>query len=117
MDIRDLVEALQADDLLSARQWVKDAYRMGLSFPDLPRPQGLDAERLAAAASLVELLSGRAGKLPPAWTAEVPPAPGEVWLDRALEGIPFLKERCLTDAPPALKRRNVYALPDFLSVP
>ena len=117
MDLRDLIDALQADDLLSARQWVKDAYRTGVSFTALPCPEGLDAERLAAAASLAELLSGRAGQPPPAWTAEVPPAPGDVWLDRALEHVPFLRERCLADAPPALKRRNVYALPDFLSVP
>lgn len=117
MDLRDLVDDLQSGDLLSARQWVKDAYRAGVLFTDLPRPQGLDAQSLAAAASLAELLSGRAGQLPPPWTAEVPPAPEDVWLDRALERIPFLRERCLTDSPPALKRRNVYALPDFLSVP
>lgn len=117
MELRELIEALDADDILAARQWVKDAMREPIVFATLERPDDLDAAQLAAAAGLAELLASRAGQAPPAWTASVAPSPRQLWLDRALLGIPALRERCLADTPPSLKRRNVYALPDFLAIP
>lgn len=117
MKLRELVEALDGDDIMAARQWVKDAMREPIVFAALERPEGVDAAQLAASAGLAELLASRAGQAPPEWTKNVPPAPHQIWLDRALLNVPALRERCLNDAPPALKRRNVYALPDFLSIP
>lgn len=117
MEIRDLVEALLAGDLLSARQWVKDARRAGVDFARLTEPGGLDGGGLAAAAGLAELLAARAGQSAPAWTARIAAAPREFWLDVGLLKVPALRERSRQLAPEPLRRRHVYALPDFLSIP
>lgn len=37
-------------------------------------------------------------------------------LDPGLEGMPRTLERAKTDAPESLRKRNLYALPDFLDV-
>lgn len=66
MDLRDLVEALLAQDALAARQWVDDARRSRVSWPAIPRPDGLDAAGMAVAAGVAEMLSERASQLPPA---------------------------------------------------
>jgi hypothetical protein len=117
MNIGDLVDALLAGDLLGARQWVKDARRAGLDFSSIAPPTGLDAVRLAAAAGLVELLASRAGQPAPPWTERVGAAPREIWLDLGLLMIPALRARSRDEAPEPLRRRHVYALPDFLSIP
>lgn len=117
MELADLVHALLRDDLLAARQWVKDARRQHLRWETVSRPASLEGDALAAAAGLVELLAGRAGQPIPAWTTEIPPAPHDLWLDRSLASIPALREASLRFGPEALRRRRCYALPDFLAVP
>lgn len=116
MDVRELVDALVRDDLLAARQWVKDARRAGTCMSDLMAPQGPDAARYAAAAGLVELLAQRAGEEPPEWSVSPRPAPCDVWLDKGLLSVPILRERSEQYAPEPLRRRRLFALPGFLSV-
>jgi hypothetical protein len=71
MDLHDLVNAIVAGDLLSARQCVADAERENLRWEHLEAPHGLDDLRLAIAAGVVELLASRRGVSPPSWTATV----------------------------------------------
>lgn len=117
MEIRDLVDALFDDDILAARQWVKDARRKGLRFAAIEPPTGLDEARYAAAAGLVELLASRNGEQPPDWAVCAPAAPRDVWLDRGLLAVPLLRARGEQYAPEPLRRRRLYALPEFLSIP
>jgi hypothetical protein len=62
MNLRDLALAAMRGDDVMARQWVKDALRTGLNFSALTRPDDLDPETLAVAASLAELLAQRRGQ-------------------------------------------------------
>jgi hypothetical protein len=117
MDINDLVDALLHQDLLAARQWVKDARRAGLCFAALPAPAASDPVRAAAAAGLAELLAARNGERAPAWTQSIGAAPEDLWLDAGLRDIPSLRERAVAFAPEPLRRRRIFALPDFLATP
>ncbi len=117
MELRDLVRAILAGNLLAARQWVADAQRAGLRWDTFARPTDLDDRELAVAASLAELLASRAGNSAPAWTATVGPAQAELLvLDPGLADMPRTFERAKHDAPEPLKRRNFCASPDFLDI-
>jgi hypothetical protein len=117
MHLNDLVNALARHDDLVAREWVKDARRTGLRYSELPRPTNLDADRLAIAAGIVELLASRQGEAPPDWTSDVGPASREIWLSQYAEKIPVLRERCRQFGPAPLRKRHVLALPDALTIP
>ncbi len=115
MELRDLVEALLVQDALAARQWVDDARRSGVSWPAMPRPNGLDASAMAVAAGVAEMLSERASQQPPAWTSDVGAAPAPILLVRAAGILPRLRKLCEDEGPEPLRRRRLLAPPGFLT--
>ena len=116
MELHHLVEAVLAGDLLTARQWVTDARRIGLDWNLVACPHNFSAREMAVAAGLVELLARRAGKQPPAWTDGVGAEREPVVLDPGLEQMPRSFARAQTAGPEPLRKRNLFALPDFLDV-
>jgi hypothetical protein len=71
---------------------------------------------MAVAAGLAELLAARAGSPPPAWAASVPAEEQPVFLDPGIERMPRTLEYAKRHAPEPLRRRNLFAMPDFLDV-
>jgi len=116
MDIRNLVEALLAGDLLAARQFVADARRARVQWRHVPEPADLKDRELTVAAAVVELLAQRAGEAAPAWTSQVGPLGELLVLDPGLEQMPRSFARAKASGPEALLKRNLVALPDFLDV-
>lgn len=116
MDLRELVDALMSFDSLRARQWVADATARSLNWPELAWPEGLNSEQLAVAAGVAELLAQRANQPAPAWTSEVPQSPTKVWLVRWADSMPRLRRLCEQEGPEPLRRRQVLAPPEFLTV-
>jgi hypothetical protein len=116
MEVRDLVDAVLSGDLLSARQWVADAQREGVTWESVPYPCDLAGRELTVAAGLIELLAERAGKTPPAWTSSVGAERLPLVLDPGLEDMPRSFARAQTAGPEPLRKRNLFALPDFLHV-
>jgi hypothetical protein len=116
MQLHELVRAVLAGDLITARQLVADAQRMKTNWDRLAQPRGLSARELTVAAALTELLAVRAGERPPLWTAAVGPSRDTIVLDPGLEQMPRSFARAKISGPEALRRRNLIALPDFLSV-
>jgi hypothetical protein len=115
MDFNELITALVDGDMLTARQWVADATRARIVWVDVVRPQDLSPEELAIAAGIAELLASRSGEPPPAWTADVLPAPEPVYLVRAARHFPRLRQLCEQEGPEPLRRRRVLAPPEFLT--
>ena len=115
MELEDLVRALLGYDALSARAWVAEAVRHGMRWTDLRAPEGLDATALAVAAGVAEMLAARAGQVPPPWTSLVAAAPAPVYLVRAAAVMPRLRQSCEEEGPEPLRRRRVYAPPEFLT--
>ena len=116
MQIQTLIEALMSFDVLKARQWVADAMRMPIRWSEVARPPGLDAERLAVAAGVVELLAERFGQQSPSWTVEVGESPRRIYLVRAAQSMPRLRQLCEREGPEPLRRRRIMAPPEFLTV-
>ncbi len=116
MKIGELVEAIMAYDTLSARQWVADAGRSAFDWTRVARPAGLDATELAVAAGVVELLAARAGLQPPSWTRDIPASPEVLYLLRYAERMPRLRKLCEEESPEPLRKRGIFATPEFLTV-
>lgn len=116
MELRQLIDAVLAGDLLTARQWVADARRQNLSWSELTQPCDFDALRMTVAAGLVEMLAQRAGEAPPPWTATVGPEDDPVLLDPGLDQMPRSLAVAKLAGPEPLRKRNLVAMPDFLEV-
>ena len=116
MELRDLVKAVLANDVLGARQWVADALRARVSWSRIERPEGLGLEELSLAAGLAEMMAQRAGVAPPSWTAQVGGVPREVLLVQAARTMRRLRQLCLEEGPMPLRSRGFLAPPGFLEV-
>ncbi len=116
MELRDLVRAILSGDLLAARQWVADAHRARIRWEGMVRPAGLDEREMTVAAGIAELLAARAGAVPPSWTMSIGRRSEPLFLDPGLEAMPRTRAHALTDGPEPLRRRNLFASPDFLDV-
>lgn len=115
MELSDLVSAILRGDLLAARQWVADASRERVNWQDMPCPQGLDERELIVAAGVAELLANRSGQQAPHWTHAIG-AGAPLVLDPGLETMPRSLAHAREAAPEPLRKRNLFALPDFLRV-
>lgn len=116
MDIRELVHALLAGDLLAARQYVADAQRVHVQWNQLEQPVGLTEQEMSVAAGLVELFASRAGAPPPPWTKTIGAVRELLVLDPGLEQMPRSFARACSAGPEPLRKRNLVASPDFLDV-
>jgi hypothetical protein len=116
VQIQPLIEALMTFDALAARQWVADAQRLPIQWSQIALPKGLSAERMAVTAGVVELLAQRAGQPSPGWTADVPKSPQPIYLVRAAESMPRLRRLCEEQGPEPLRKRQVMAPPEFLTL-
>jgi len=115
MDLVELVNALISGDALAARAWVAESARRGIQWSLIPQPSHLDSVEMAIAAGVVELLAARQKQSPPAWTSHVTASPRDVFLVRSAEAMPRLRQMCIEQGPEPLRRRHVFAPPDFLT--
>jgi hypothetical protein len=115
MDLLELVRALRGHEALVARQWVADALRTKLQLHTLEMPRNLDSIDIAIAAGVVELLAGRWHQSPPDWTQGVPAAPVPFFLVKAADSLPRLRKTCEEEGPEPLRRRRLFAPPEFLT--
>jgi hypothetical protein len=112
--LEQLAEAALQRDSLRLRGLVQDMTRSKTNWSNLPRPTTKDARLLAIAASLTELLATRQNQTPPAWTKEVGPLQEPFFLLRSAETMKRLRTLCETQAPEPMRKRRLYAPPNFL---
>jgi hypothetical protein len=116
MELTELVRAIMSGNLLEARQWVADARRAGLRWQECERPSGLDDRAMTIAAGLTELLATRSGEQPPMWTIAVGTNAEPVFLDPGIEKMPRTLAFTKANAPEPLRKRNLFAMPNFLDI-
>jgi hypothetical protein len=86
---------------------------MARTFPN-SRFTGYDFSEEAIAAALVELLALRLNQAPPVWTASVGALPEPIYLVKAAARMQRLRALCETQSPGPLRKRGLYAPPNFL---
>jgi hypothetical protein len=113
--IEVLIRSILGGRFLEARQWVADAHRAGVRFDRILKPTHLGRVELALAAGVMELLAEREHQAAPGWTQEVGQLAEPFYLGK-LAQMPHSAEEARRNGPEPLRRRNVFALPNFLTV-
>ncbi len=99
---------------LQLRSLTQDLLRASAKLSDTPRPTTDDPRILAIAASLIELLALRKHQSPPAWAKDVAPLSEPIFLLKAAETMKRLRTLCETQSPEPMRKRRLYAPPNFL---
>ena len=115
MAIEVLIQSILNGRPLDARQWVADAKRAGLRFDRMAKPQLRGSVELALAAGITELLASRQQQAPPSWTSEIGKLAEPFYIGK-LAQMPRSAEDARCNGPEPLRRRNVFAAPNFLSI-
>ena len=115
MELAELVDALVACDAIRCRSWLAAATRTGFDWSRVPELRGVDALSLAVAAGVVEMMAEREQRPAPAWTSRVPASPRPMFLIRAADSMPRLRRLCEEEGPWPLRRRGIFAPPEFLT--
>ncbi len=112
--LEQIADAALARESLLLRSLVQDFLRQHEDLSVVPRPSLEDPRRLAAAAAILEVLALRRQQESPPWTREVGPMPKPFFLVEASERMSRLRQLCETQAPEPMRRRRLYAPPNFL---
>ncbi|MBI3915352.1 MAG: hypothetical protein HY327_14340 [Chloroflexi bacterium] len=112
--LEQLAQVALERDNLRLRSLAQDLMRSKTPFSTLARPSSRDLRLLALSAALVELLAARRGENPPAWTNEVGALDAPFFLIESATRMQRLRVLCETQSPEPLRKRKLYAPPNFL---
>jgi hypothetical protein len=112
--IETIAEAILNGDSVIVRSLVQDFLHERTSFTDVPRPAVEDVYVLAVSASLLELFASRLHQRAPSWTQEIGPVPQPVFLLKSAKTMKRLRTLCETASPAPLRKRGLYAPPNYL---
>lgn len=113
--IEQLAEAALQRDSLRLRSLVQDITRADINWSMIVRPKTTDLRLLALSASLAELLASRQKQIPPSWTQEIGALEEPFYLLQSAEKMKRLRLLCETQSPEPMRRRHLYAPPNFLA--
>ena len=113
--IEEIATAVLHDDNLEARSLVQDFLRTQPVLADVPPPDTDDYTLLVVAAALLELFSLRTEQPAPEWTRQVGPVEQPLYLLKSAAHMRRLRDLCRDAAPEPLRRRRLYAPPDYLT--
>jgi hypothetical protein len=112
--IEQLAEAALLRDSLRLRSLVQDSARANINWSLILRPKTNDLRLLALSASLAELLASRGKQDPPSWTKEIEALQEPFYLLQSAEKMKRLRLLCETQSPEPMRKRRLYAPPNFL---
>ncbi|MEM7348912.1 MAG: hypothetical protein AAF485_32180 [Chloroflexota bacterium] len=112
--LEKLARSALAGDGLQTRSLTQDFFREQPILIDIAKPEIGDEQVLAIIAALLELFASRMGQQAPAWTTEIGPVAEPIFLIKAARTMKRLRHLCETEAPEPLKKRRVYAPPNYL---
>lgn len=109
-----LAQAALEQDNLRLRSLVQDLLHQQPQVSAWLEPATDDPQLRAIAAGLTELLAERNHQLPPEWTTAIGAAPEPHFLLKAASKLKRLRTLCMDQAPEPLRKRHLYAPPNFL---
>ena len=114
--VEAIAHAALSGDALLARSLTQDLLRSKPKWADIACPAVTDAPTLALAAALLELFAARQAEQAPEWTRIVGALPEPVYLLTAARTMKRLRELCSQQSPEPLRRRNLFAPPNYLEM-
>jgi hypothetical protein len=113
--IEQLADAALARDAIQVRSLAQELCRSSPLLSNLDQPTTIRPESLIVAAALVELLALRKHVAAPAWALAIGGLDTPFHLLSAATRMPRLRAWCEAEAPEPLRRRKLFAPPDYLS--
>ena len=113
--IEQIAAAILRDDSLTTRALVQDFLRDQLVLAEIVQPGTDDPVLLAITASLLELFALRTQQPAPDWTRQIGPVEPPLYLLSSATHMRCLRDLCRDAAPEPLRRRHLYAPPDYLA--
>jgi hypothetical protein len=112
--LEDIARAALAGDSLGARSLTQDFLDQPHQLRSLPKPETADQNVLALSAGLAELFASRSNQQAPTWTQSIGALDEPVFLVRSAMKMKRLRELCEQEAPIPLRKRRLYAPPNYL---
>ena len=112
--IEQIATAVLDDDNLSTRALVQAFLRSRPVLADIAVPKTDNPVLLVVAAALLELFSLRTHQPAPGWTQQVGAVEQPLYLLKSAATMRRLRDLCHDAAPEPLRRRRLYAPPDYL---
>lgn len=106
--------ALRRDNLV-LRSLTQDFLREHPRLNAIPRPKTTNSQLLTIAAALLELFALRTGQDAPSWTREIGAMSEPMFLVEAATRMRNLRTLCELEFPEPLRKRRIYAPPEFLT--
>lgn len=110
-----LVDAALHRDAIHVRAYAQELLRAYPCLCELPEPGSRDPRHRSAAAAIVELLALRQEQPAPEWTRSIGELEEPFFLLQSAERMPRLRQLCEAESPEPLRRRKLYAPPEFLA--
>ena len=113
--VSEIIKATVCQDHLWLSGAVQEFIRMQPRLVDVQQPEVECQFDLVIAAGIMELLAMRINQEPPAWTAQVGGLSEPYFLVSAAERMPNTRIMCEQESPEPLRKRNLFAPPQFLT--
>jgi len=76
----------------------------------------MNRKEIAVSAGVVEMLAQRMNQEPPSWVKDVGGSPVIIYLVRSAKRMPRLRTLCELEGPEPLRKRKIFAPPEFLTI-
>ena len=113
--IEQLAAAILEKDGLVVRSLAQDFLNAQPVLADIPQPEVEDARIVAASAALLELFATRLGQNAPVWTKGIGPLAEPIYLLQSAAHMKRLRTLCRQESPEPLRKRGLYAPPNYLA--
>lgn len=114
--IEEVAAAALAYHSLQVRSLLQEFLHQDPVLANVPQPETSDRNILALSAAFIELLGDRAKAQTPAWTTQIGPVAQPIFLVEAAVRMPRLRQLCEQEAPEPLRKRKIYAPPNYLAL-
>ena len=113
--VEQIVQAALNQEALQLRSLIQQFLRNNPHFEELPVFNSEDPVKFALAAAIIELLAEQTKQVPPSWTIEAESLSEPMFLLKSAVKMKRLRQLCIEESPPPLKKRGFYAPPNYLS--
>ena len=113
--LESVADAAWRRDGLELRRLTQNFLRDHPKLDEVPRPTTINSQLLTIAAALLELFALRAGQSAPSWTLEIGAMVKPMYLVEAAARMKNLRALCELESPEPLRKRGLYAPPQFLT--
>lgn len=114
--LEQIAAQILAKNPLEVRSLMQDYLRRGMPLRLEHAPTSDDPRVWAVAAAIAELIAARTMQQAPAWANQIGKLPIPIYLVEAASKSPKMRARVERESPEPLRKRNVFAPPDYLEM-